>query len=536
MYEKFDVNYVYQTVPIGFIGAQTVWKGAVLVPLRQDIPPPPPVPSPSQDILSREGSGSVLTEERRIIQASNHSTALKSAIKVALIYMVVALLWIFLSDAVVDLIPSTDVRSQIQTFKGSLFVLTSGCLILLLTWNSTRKIYAAQKAERQASARLFGVLQSVGDCIWEFDLKARQIILDHRFADLSGYPPHVAMNPEQWRRLLHPSDLKTFDQAVQRCAKGLSMEMDCSVRLHHRSGQWRTLRVRGGVLERDTEGRAILMSGALSDISEITENEHRLSRLVNELTRSETELQRFAFATAHDLRQPLRQMASYSQLANRRLSDLANPQGDPKAHQQAHEDMTSYLGFVSEGAGRMSELLDSILTNFEQRSRSLSLSDVDMLSVVDSVLEKMQDDIASANAEIICEALPMIRADGPNLAVVMEHLLRNALIYRDPSRKLKVVIGAERRLGSWEISLSDNGRGFPPDKAEDLFKAFYRLHAASEIPGTGMGLSMCRQIIEQHGGTLTARGREGQGAIFYIELPDSLERNSPKAQRLDKTG
>lgn len=507
------------------------------MPLRQDIPPlPPPAPTPSQDANPEVESDSILAEESRISRANSHGTAFKTALKVSLVYMVVALLWIVLSDRVVDLIPNADMRSQAQTFKGSLFVLTSGCLILLLMWNGTRKIYAAQKAERQASARLFGVLQSVGDCIWEYDTVARQIILDHRFADLSGYPPHVAMNPEQWRRLLHPSDLKAFDQAMQRCAKGLALEMDCSVRLHHRSGQWRTLRVRGGVLERDASGRALLMSGALSDISEITENEDRLSRLVNELTRSETELQRFAFATAHDLRQPLRQMASYAQLANHRLPDLANPTADPKAHQQAHEDMASYLAFVSEGGARMSELLDSILQNFEQRSRSLSLSEVDMLSVVDGVLEKLQDDITCAEAEIICEALPMVRADGPNLAVVMEHLLRNALIYRDPTRKLKVVIGAERRLGSWEISLSDNGRGFPPNKAEDLFKAFYRLHAASEIPGTGMGLPMCRQIIEQHGGTLTARGREGQGAIFYIELPDSLERSSPKAERLDKTG
>jgi PAS domain S-box-containing protein len=455
-----------------------------------------------------------------------------------LIYAAVALSWIFLSDWVVSLIPDIEIRSHAQTFKGALFVLISAMLILLLMWSNIRQIYAAQIAERKASMRMFSVLQSAGDCIWEYNITARQLSFDPRFADLSGYPPHVALNPDQWRRLVHPSDLKGFDAALQRCAKGLTAGLDYSVRLHHRQGQWRTMRVRGSVLERDDDGRAMLMSGVLADISEITENEDRLSRMVNELTRSETELQRFAFATAHDLRQPLRQMASYAALASRRLPDLENSMAADAAvaHQQAKNDLFAYLSFVNEGAARMSDLLDSILQNFEQRSRSLSLSDVDMLSIVNDVLEKLKAEIAATRAEIICEALPVVRADGTNLAVVMEHLLRNALMYRSPKRRLKVVIGAERRLEGWEISISDNGLGFPPEKCEDLFKAFFRLHAASEIPGTGMGLPMCRHIIEQHGGTLTARGREGEGAVFYIQLPDSLERTIIASQPFDKAG
>ncbi len=469
--------------------------------------------------------------------ANFFSPAIRIAAKAALIYMVVALAWIFLSDWFVNLIPTIEARSVVQTFKGSLFVITSAGLIFLMMWSSIRQVYAAQNAERKASSRLFGVLQSVGDCIWEYNIADRQLVLDHRFADLSGYPPHVALNPDQWRRLLHPNDLKDFDTALQRSAKGITAGLDCSVRLHHRNGQWRTLRVRGSVLDRDPDGRAVLMSGSISDISELVENEVHLSRLVTELTRSETELERFAFAAAHDLRQPLRQMASYASLASRHLPELEEQgkSNDP-AYPQTKEDICSYLGFVNEGAERMSELLDSILKNFEQRSRALSLSDVDMLHIVDSVLEKLQSDIATAKAEIICEALPMVRADGPNLAVVMDHLLRNAIMYRNPSRRLRVVIGAERRLGGWEISISDNGRGFPPEKSEDLFKAFFRLHAACEIPGTGMGLSMCRQIIEQHGGTLTARGREGEGAVFYIQLPDSLERTEKTLQAFDKVG
>lgn len=470
-------------------------------------------------------------------------TPRRDAVRLAGTYLILALTWIVLSDYAVDLLPDVSLRSSLQTCKGILSIVVSTLFFFFLAWRHLQRLAEAKQAEAASVLHLQNLLTSVGDAVWSYGLSSKMVSFDARWTGMTGLADCGPMTFHRWRALIHPADLPAFDQALDDCIHGKTRRLDHSMRIHRVDHRWLFVRVRGTVMGSDADGRITGLGGTVSDISVVKESEQRLSRLVDELTRSESEIQRFAYATAHDLRQPVRQMASYAQLLDRSLAPVlcastqstgsgpkAETGGSEQSNPDAFVEAQTYLTFISQGASTLTSLLDSMLESFEQRSREPVMEAVDLYSLVDLAQDKLGEMITLVGADIVCDPLPVVRADQALLLVVFEHLMRNAVLYRHPDRRLRLQIHAERRLGAWEISFADNGRGFPQDKAESLFLAFVRLHAACEIPGTGMGLPMCRRIIEQHGGRLSAIGTEGQGATFYILLPDSLQADIPASR------
>jgi len=231
-----------------------------------------------------------------------------------------------------------------------------------------------------------------------------------------------------------------------------------------------------------------------------------LERTVAELERSNADLEQFARVASHDLQAPLAIVADHVKLLERSYRG--------KLDAEAQETVACAL----EGVRRMQELIRDILAYSRVGSRGGAFEAVDCAEIADRAIVNLEAARAQTGAEITRDPLPVVRGDAPQLVQVFQNLLDNALKFRgdDPPR---VHIGATREGSFWVLSVRDNGIGIPPGAHERVFAMFERLHGASEYPGTGIGLALCRKIVERHGGRIWVESGVGKGTTFFLTLP-----------------
>jgi PAS domain S-box-containing protein len=238
---------------------------------------------------------------------------------------------------------------------------------------------------------------------------------------------------------------------------------------------------------------------AFTDITEQREAQAALER-------SNAELAEFAYVASHDLSEPLRMVSSYLQLLRRRY------------HGQIDEDADEFIDFAVDGASRMRALIEDLLA-YSRAGRTAEPGPIDAELVVADVLSSLAPAIADAHAHVEVRSLPIVMGDRVALAQLFQNLVANALKFRDGPRA-RVWIGADRDgPAAWRISIADDGIGIDPRHRERVFKMFQRLHDSDEFEGTGIGLAICRKIVERHGGSIWMEAREGGGTVFLFTLP-----------------
>jgi two-component system, sensor histidine kinase and response regulator len=225
-----------------------------------------------------------------------------------------------------------------------------------------------------------------------------------------------------------------------------------------------------------------------------------------ELRRSNEELQQFAYVVSHDLQEPLRAIGAYSELLAFRYQ------------QEADAEVQEFVRYITEGIERMRTLMNDLLqyARVESQTKAVTLTDCHQLIL--QVLQDLRLSIEETGAQITCDPLPTVYADQRRLAQVLRNLLSNALKYHGP-QPVRIHISASQKEGEWHFQVHDNGIGIDPQFAERIFVIFQRLHLRHEYPGTGIGLAMCKKIIEQHGGRIWVESRLGEGATFFFTLP-----------------
>ena len=223
-----------------------------------------------------------------------------------------------------------------------------------------------------------------------------------------------------------------------------------------------------------------------------------------DLLRSNTDLTQFAYVASHDLQEPLRTVASYASLLGRRYEGKLDAQAD------------QYIRFVVEGAARMQTLVRDLLAYSRVGTQALKLAPVDVGQLAKTVSESLRVLIAERNAQITHDLLPTVYGDAGRLGQVLQNLLGNALKFSKPDEQPRIHIGAQRREGDWLFSVQDNGIGFDSNYAEKIFVIFQRLHRVGEYPGTGIGLAVCKRIVEAHGGRIWAASEPGVGSTFLL--------------------
>jgi signal transduction histidine kinase len=237
--------------------------------------------------------------------------------------------------------------------------------------------------------------------------------------------------------------------------------------------------------------------------------EENLARKVEELARSNSDLEQFAYVASHDLQEPLRMVASYTQLLSERYRGRLDETAD------------KYIGYASEGALRMQQLILDLLA-FSRVGRSgTPCESVDCNAVMEEVSQNLTAAREESGAVVTCDPLPAVWANYVLITHVFQNLIGNAIKFRKEAPP-KITVRAETSGADCLFSISDNGIGIAPGDAEKIFVVFQRLHARTEYPGNGIGLAICKKIIERYGGKIWVEGVVGQGSNFKFMLPAAL--------------
>jgi PAS domain S-box-containing protein len=243
------------------------------------------------------------------------------------------------------------------------------------------------------------------------------------------------------------------------------------------------------------------------EVAERVEAQRRLGELVAELERSNRELEQFAYVASHDLQEPLRMIASYVQLLQRRYAGKLD------------EDATEFIGYAVDGASRMKQLINDMLAFSRVGSRAKPFRLTDLNRVLELVLANLQAAIKDTGASVVVEPLPELKVDELQIAQLFQNLISNALKFRKPGTPPEVRVSAEKQGEYWQFNVRDNGIGIDPKYCNKIFVIFQRLHAKTEYEGTGIGLAVCKKIVDRHGGRIWVESEPGNGSAFKFTLP-----------------
>lgn len=273
---------------------------------------------------------------------------------------------------------------------------------------------------------------------------------------------------------------------------------------------------------RDPHGRPAGIVGVMLDQTDQQELQGRLENTVRELADSNRELEQFAYVASHDLQEPLRMVTNYVRLLERRLGDSLD------------EDSRDFINFAADGAQRMQALIRDLLNYSRVTTKGRDLVACSSRECLDAALTNLDLAIQESGAEIDIGRLPVVLVDAPQFIRLLQNIIGNALKYCHPGRAPRIRVTAEKdpeKAGFWLFHIQDNGIGFEQDQAERIFLIFQRLQTRGEYEGTGIGLAICRRVVERHGGTIWATGRPGEGSCFHFTLkaPQSGDSDSSES-------
>lgn len=260
----------------------------------------------------------------------------------------------------------------------------------------------------------------------------------------------------------------------------------------------------------DNSGNIIGRMAFFVDVTERRQIKKKLMSTLADLQRSNTDLQQFAYVASHDLQEPLRMVASYTQLLEKRYKDKLDT------------DAREFIQFAVDGALRMQRLINDLLSYSLVGARQKTVKPTDCHSVLGQVIAGLSDEIEQNNVIITNDDLPTVMADASQMHELIKNLVCNAIKFSSEHAP-RVHISAKQDGNKWLFSVQDNGLGIDPQYKDKIFLIFQRLHSKEEYPGTGIGLAICKRIVERHNGKIWVESNVGKGSTFYFTLPVKKE-------------
>jgi PAS domain S-box-containing protein len=357
-----------------------------------------------------------------------------------------------------------------------------------------------------AEARFRGLLEAAPDCVVIVDLDGIVQMVNRQTEVLFGYPreellgqPVEILMPERFRGR-HYGHRTSYANDPHTRPMGIGLE------LFGRRKDATEFPVEISLSPMSSEDESVVIS-IIRDVTRRKETEQRLRAAAMDLARSNAELEQFAYVASHDLQEPLRMVASYTQLLGRRYKGRLDPDAD------------EFIGFAVDGARRMQELINDLLAYSRVGTRALHVEALDTGQLVDQVIGDLAAAIADAGASVTRDELPIVRADGTQLRQLFQNLIANGIKFSRPDTPPDVHLSARRDRNAWTFTVSDNGIGIEAQYLDRIFVLFQRLHSRGEYPGTGIGLAICKKIIERHGGHIDVESQPGTGTTFSFTIP-----------------
>jgi PAS domain S-box-containing protein len=382
--------------------------------------------------------------------------------------------------------------------------------------NAIRDVTARQQAQealRASEEKLRLAVEAAEMGSWFWDIERQKISCSEKFITLYGLSADTKLTIEEILQLIHPDDRERIVQSVNSTLElGVPYDVEYRTVWPDSSVHWIAAK---GCAYRNPEGRAIRMQGIVLDIdvrkaaqAALMERE-ALERRSAELKRSNDELQQFAYIAAHDLQEPLRMVASYTQLLSKRYKGRLDSDAD------------EFIAFAVDGAHRMQRLVEDLLAYCRVGTAGNEFRDISSDAALELALSNLQGAIQDSGATITHDPLPRIVADSAQLVQLFQNVVGNAIKYRSAAPPL-VHVSAENKNGrEWVFSMRDNGLGIGRQYFEKIFVMFQRLHGRNEFSGTGIGLALCKKIAERHGGRMWVESEPESGSTFYLALPGS---------------
>jgi PAS domain S-box-containing protein len=397
---------------------------------------------------------------------------------------------------------------------------TDGSQLILEMGMDITELKRAEKAVRGSEERYRSLTVATTQVVWTTDADGQVA------GDLPSWRAFTGQDERQiqgwgWIESLHPNDRERTAEIWSQAVRDRAL-YQTEYRLRRHDGQYRHVSVRGvPVIEPD--GRIREWIGACTDITEKKTAEEeldnyrmRLEDLVKqrtqELARSNRDLEQFAYVASHDLQEPLRAIAGFVELLKRNLQSSL----DTKT--------TEYMNFTVDGAVRMQSLISGLLEYSRVGTHGQKPEQTDPRAALERAVANLRMSIKESGAEIATDDLPMVYFDGMQLSQLLQNLISNAIKFR-AEQAPRIRISAARLDDSWRFAVADNGIGIDPQYAERIFLIFQRLHSREEYPGTGIGLSICKKIVERHNGKIWVESKPGDGSTFYFTVPDKGETN-----------
>lgn len=312
-----------------------------------------------------------------------------------------------------------------------------------------------------------------------------------------------------WRKVHHPDHVDRVVEKISRCWQTGEVWED-SFPLRAKNGTYRWFLSRAQPI-RDASGKITRWFGTNTDVTESRQLEGALHRQNLALQRSNEDLSRFAFIASHDLQEPLRLISSYAQLVLRSSRDRLD------------EKSAAYMDAIFEATGRMNKLIRDLLAYAQASSeKDQPAARIDLNQLITDASDNLRASIAETGAKITQDPMPEVWAVGNQIMQVLQNLFSNSIKYRRPNAAPEIHVSAKKEGQYWRIIVRDNGQGFEPEHASRVFDFLKRLHGR-DVPGTGIGLAICKSIVERNGGTIGADAIPGVGATFWFTLPNPSE-------------
>jgi len=366
----------------------------------------------------------------------------------------------------------------------------------------------AEEALRDSEERFRQTFELAASGIAHVSLEGRFMRVNRSLCEIFGYEAEELVG-KGVREISHPSDRGSTDAGRAAVLAGKVESVRLEKRYLRKDGEtvWVDLAI---ALVRGPDGKPLYEIAIFDDITPRKDAEHALHQAHEELKRSNAELGQFAYVASHDLQEPLRMVSSYTQLLQRRYGDRFD--GDAR----------EFMAFIVDGAARMKQLIEDLLAYSRVGTRGREFHEVATDAPLRRALLNLKSAIDEAGASVSYAGLPTLEADELQLTQLFQNLIGNALKFRSASVP-RITVSAKEKETEWEFGVQDNGIGIEPQYFERIFMVFQRLHNKGDYPGTGIGLAICKKVVERHGGRIWVESQPGQGATFYFTLPKEQE-------------
>ena len=322
--------------------------------------------------------------------------------------------------------------------------------------------------------------------------------------------PQTEIIGKHCRYVLGDTVFKHIEYRIKTVLSGQLVSFEEALQYRHGGPRWVYANY---VPDMDGQGNVRGFFALVYDITErkkaeeaLKESEAKLKHLTDELQRSNADLKQFAYVASHDLQEPLRVVSGFLKVLSRRYKGRLDKNAD------------DFIGYSVDGVKRMQTLVKDLLAYSQVGIRSRALKPVDSSEILAQALTNLKVAIEESNAVVTHDTLPAILADSSHLVRLFQNLIANAIKFRsdEPPR---IHVSAEQKEDQWVFSIRDNGIGIDPENAKRIFVIFQRVHGSSQYPGTGIGLAICKKIVEHHGGRLWVESETGKGSTFYFTMP-----------------